>query len=233
MPTKILMLGRVNGLGEAVSRTLLAPEYKVYLADNVLTGFSLAMSEKPEIIILSKENHSSEYIKFCQWIRKEPVLSNIPIIVLGPTAEIEERIRILDAGANDYLSTPIEEKELIFRIEMLKRRDNRKSVPRTMSAGLIEMNLDSCVVTIAGKPVMLTTKEYRLLQEMLEAKGRVLSRDYLMERVWNTDKTLNIQTRTIDIHMSRLRSKLGPAGSYIITVRNIGYRVDIVPEWMS
>ena len=227
------MVGRDNSLGNEVSRALLAPDYKVHLADDVLAGFSLAMSEKPDVIILLKESHSSEYINFCKWIRKESLLANIPIIVLGPTEEVEERIRILDAGANDYLSTPIEEKELKFRIEMLKRHDNRKNAPRTMNAGLIEMNLDSCVVTVSGEPVMLTTKEYRLLQEMLEAKGRVLSRDYLMERVWNTDKTLNIQTRTIDIHMSRLRSKLGPAGRYIITVRSIGYRVDIVPEWMS
>lgn len=190
------------------------------------------MSGNPEIIIWDRTIPSADYINFLQWIHKEPTLSNTRILVLGPAVDIEEKIRMLDAGADDYLGTPFEEKELLFRIELLKRRDQQKRIPRIMSAGLIEMNLDSCVVSIGGEPVKLTTKEFRLLQELLEAKGRVLSRDYLLEEVWGSEKNLNVQTRTVDIHMSRLRSKIGPAGRYIITVRNIGYRIDIVAEWM-
>lgn len=226
------MVARDNELISAVSRTLSSPEYNIRFAGNVLTGFSLAMADNPEVIIMDRNIPATEYTNFLQWIHKEPGLSNIPVMVLGPSNGIEERIKMLDAGADEYLGTPFEDKELIFRIELLKRRDKLKNVPRIMNAGLIEMNLDSCVVTVGGEAVKLTTKEYELLHELLKAKGRVLSRDYLLEKVWGTNKALDVQTRTVDIHMSRLRTKIGEAGKYIITVRNIGYRIDVVAEWM-
>jgi len=88
------------------------------------------------------------------------------------------------------------------------------------------------LVFVDGESVNLTEKEYRLLQELMEVRGRVLTRETLLERVWGHQKSFNLETRTLDVHMSRLRTKLGSSASSIITVRNVGYRMNVAPEWL-
>ena len=89
------------------------------------------------------------------------------------------------------------------------------------------------LVYVANEGVNLTEKEYRLLRELMEARGRVLTRETLLERVWGHQKAYKLETRTLDVHMSRLRSKLGQSASNIITVRNVGYRMNVAPEWLG
>jgi len=215
-----------------MSQALIEEDYAVLQATNTNDAFIIAHQLNPELIIVDKAAPQSGGIEFCKSVRKEPAISRTPIIMLGATGNITERIEALDAGANEYLVTPFQMEDLLMSIKVLIHRGNLDTSSRIMSLGNIKMDLDSWIVTIAEKPVKLTTKEFRLLQELMEAKGRVLSRDFLLRRVWGLDKELDIQTRTVDIHMSRLRSKLGAASESIITVRNIGYRVDISPEWI-
>jgi len=215
-----------------MSQALIEEDYAVLQATNTNDAFIIAHQLNPELIIVDKAAPQSGGIEFCKSVRKEPAISRTPIIMLGATGNITERIEALDAGANEYLVTPFQMEDLLMSIKVLIHRGNLDTSSRIMSLGNIKMDLDSWIVTIAEKPVKLTTKEFRLLQELMEAKGRVLSRDFLLRRVWGLDKELDIQTRTVDIHMSRLRSKLGAASESIITVRNIGYRVDISPKWI-
>ncbi len=232
MLPKLLIVEQNKELNSIMSQALIEEDYAVLQASNTNDAFIIAHQLNPELIIVDKAAPQSGGIEFCKSVRKEPAISRTPIIMLGATGNITERIEALDAGANEYLVTPFQIEDLVMSIKVLIHRGNLDTSSRIMSLGNIKMDLDSWIVTIAEKPVKLTTKEFRLLQELMEAKGRVLSRDFLLRRVWGLDKELDIQTRTVDIHMSRLRSKLGAASDSIITVRNIGYRVDISPEWI-
>lgn len=232
MLPKLLIVEQNKELNSIMSQALIEEDYAVLQATNTNDAFIIAHQLNPELIIVDKAAPQSGGIEFCKSVRKEPAISRTPIIMLGATGNITERIEALDAGANEYLVTPFQMEDLLMSIKVLIHRGNLDTSSRIMSLGNIKMDLDSWIVTIAEKPVKLTTKEFRLLQELMEAKGRVLSRDFLLRRVWGLDKELDIQTRTVDIHMSRLRSKLGAASESIITVRNIGYRVDISPEWI-
>ena len=232
MLPKLLIVEQNKELNSIMSQALIEKDYAVLQASNTNDAFIIAHQLSPELIIVDKAAPQSGGMEFCKSVRKEAAISRTPIIMLGATGNSTERIEALDAGANEYLVTPFQMEDLITSIKVLIHRGNLDMSSRIMSLGNIKMDLDSWIVTIAEKPVKLTTKEFRLLQELMEAKGRVLSRDFLLRRVWGLDKELDIQTRTVDIHMSRLRSKLGAASESIITVRNIGYRVDISPEWI-
>ena len=97
---------------------------------------------------------------------------------------------------------------------------------------MTSMDLDRWTVIVSGAPIELTKKEFRLLQVLLEAKGRALTRDFLLQKAWSHATIHGLDTRTVDVHIGRLRRKLGDAGRYIITVRNVGFRFDILPEWV-
>jgi len=101
-----------------------------------------------------------------------------------------------------------------------------------LRAGEIEMDLDRYTVTVQGREIRLTTKEFELLRTLLEAKGRALRREFLMEKVWSYDRDADIESRTVDVHIRRLREKLGTEGRRILTVRNVGYRFHTAAEWI-
>jgi two-component system, OmpR family, alkaline phosphatase synthesis response regulator PhoP len=104
---------------------------------------------------------------------------------------------------------------------------------RTLRAGTIEINLQRSQVTVNGKPIKLTTKEFELLRELMETRGEVLSREFLLEKIWGYGKASEVDSRTIDVHIQRLRQKLGPEGGHILTVKNVGYRFDIFYNWIK
>ena len=104
---------------------------------------------------------------------------------------------------------------------------------RTLRAGVIEINLQRSVVTVNGKPIKLTTKEFELLRELMETRGEVLSREFLLEKIWGYGKASEVDSRTIDVHIQRLRQKLGAEGGHILTVKNVGYRFDIFYNWIK
>jgi two-component system alkaline phosphatase synthesis response regulator PhoP len=111
----------------------------------------------------------------------------------------------------------------------------RVSAPsvRTLRAGTIEVNIQRSAASIDGKPIKLTTKEFELLRELLETRGEVLSREFLLEKIWGYGKASDVDSRTIDVHIQRLRQKLGPEGGHILTVKNVGYRFDVFYNWIK
>lgn len=206
--------------------------YEVSLAREGREVLRLIREERPDFIILDRMIPSMGGIQICKNIRKEPALSETPIIMLGANGDASERILAFNVGADDYLMRPFDMEELLARIKAMYRRQKPGKDLKILKAGPIEIDLGRWVTSVNNISVTLTVKEFRLLQELLEAKGRVLSRDILLERVWGHEKEYDLNTRTVDVHIGRLRNKLGRAGGYIITVRNVGYRVDVSPEWI-
>ncbi|HEY6198058.1 MAG TPA: winged helix-turn-helix domain-containing protein [Candidatus Binatia bacterium] len=115
----------------------------------------------------------------------------------------------------------------------LLRRGTPTAPMRTLRAGTIEINLQRSSLTVNGKPIKLTTKEFELLRELMETRGEVLSREFLLEKIWGYGKASEVDSRTIDVHIQRLRQKLGPEGGHILTVKNVGYRFDIFYNWIK
>lgn len=138
-----------------------------------------------------------------------------------------------DIGADVDLQRPVVIEELLAKIAELQSRPPAMNGQRVLTAGAIKMIPDKWLVYANGESINLTEKEFRLLRELLEVKGRVVTRETLMRRVWGHQQSFDLETRTLDVHMSRLRAKLKSSGSNIITVRNVGYRMNVVPEWLN
>jgi two-component system, OmpR family, phosphate regulon response regulator PhoB len=200
------------------------------LATNSNDALRLTTLEKPDFVVIDRMLPDSGGIRLCRNIRANPELAETRIIMLGESDDLNERILSMEAGSDDYIVKPFAIEELLVRITALQRRHPLGKAEQTLTAGSIKMIPTEWAVYVDGIPVHLTETEYRLLHELLQVKGRVLTRESLLERVWGYQKVHNLETRTLDVHMSRLRTKLGSAGSNIITVRNVGYRIDTATE---
>jgi|SRR3954471_351843 two-component system alkaline phosphatase synthesis response regulator PhoP len=118
-------------------------------------------------------------------------------------------------------------------VKLVRRGTPIPPAMRTLRAGAIEINLQRSAVTVDGKPIKLTMKEFELLRELMETRGEVLSREFLLEKIWGYGKASEVDSRTIDVHIQRLRQKLGAEGGHILTVKNVGYRFDIFYNWIK
>ncbi len=159
----------------------------------------------------------------CRMIRQNPATQDMPVIMLTARGEETDRISGLECGADDYVIKPFSIRELILRIEaVLRRRSQPQQTNHIIKFGVLSVDYDSHEVFVNQKPLDLSALEFRLLSYLLESKGRVQSRNDLLSKVW--DIHTDLQTRTVDVHVKRLRDKLGEASNYIRTVRSFGYR---------
>jgi DNA-binding response OmpR family regulator len=160
----------------------------------------------------------------CRALRTEAATSSLPIILLTARSEEADRVRGLEIGADDYVAKPFSPTELVARIRALMRRSHRQqSAPEMLRFGSITMDLAGHNVTDNGHPVKLTAKEFLLLRYFLEHRGRVLSRDLLLRDVWGYTYTGG--TRTVDVHVRRLREKIPPLVKSLVTVQQFGYEL--------
>lgn len=118
-------------------------------------------------------------------------------------------------------------------MKLVRRRPPALTPMKTLKAGAIEINLQRSAATVNGKPIKLTNKEYELLRELMETRGEVLSREFLLEKIWGYGKASEVDSRTIDVHIQRLRQKLGAEGGRVLTVKNVGYRFDVFYNWIK
>jgi DNA-binding response OmpR family regulator len=177
----------------------------------------------PDLVILDLSLPGLSGLEVCRLIRARPATSGLPIIMLTARSSEADRVSGLDVGADDYMTKPFSLRELSARVRAVLRR-RRDDAPRPSgyrSAHLVA-DFDAVAVAVDGRPVRLTRREFELLKCLVENRNRVLSRDRLLERVWGYEHY--VETRSVDVHVGRLRSKLGPAGSQIETVVGLGYR---------
>jgi two-component system phosphate regulon response regulator PhoB len=156
------------------------------------------------------------------------------VLILTAKREQEDRIRGLELGADDYLTKPFSPRELVLRVQSILRRADQtgaESGGRLLRAGPLAVDVSAHEATLDGQELSLTPTEFRLLQALLERRGRTQSRRQLLERAWEVESDVaeRIQTRTVDMHVRRLRAKLGRVGDWVETVRGFGYRLKI-PE---
>lgn len=189
------------------------------------TGLFAALSRKtPRLILLDVMLPGMDGIEILKTLRASPATSAIPVIMASAKGTEYDKVIGLDSGADDYLAKPFGMMEMVSRIRAVLRRSAAATPEKVLCFGQIQMDPLSHTVSAAGKRVELTVKEFSLLQLFLEHPGRVFTRDQLLERIWSTDYIG--ETRTVDVHIGTLRTKLGPCGEYIRTVRGVGYRME-------
>ena len=197
--------------------------YKVISAKDGPEAIDLARKERPNLIILDIMLPSMEGTEVCKVLKKEDDTSPIPIIMLTAKSDEVDRIVGLELGADDYITKPFSPRELILRVKaVLKRGEKEEGEVHTLNAGSIHVDIDRFLVTVEGRLISLTATEIKLLIELIKSRGRVLSREILLDKVWGTG--CYVTDRTVDTHIRRLREKLGNGSQYIETVRGFGYR---------
>ena len=180
-----------------------------------------------DLVILDLMLPGMNGLLVCQAMRNDPSMAAIPIIMLTARGEESDRVSGLELGADDYVTKPFSPKELTARVTALLRRAGRKSSGAPLKYGPITIDADRHTVALDGEEVRLTAKEFLLLQYLVQHKGRVLSRDLLLSDVWGYNYTGG--TRTVDVHVRRLREKLPPLSDGIETIKQFGYKLTDLP----
>lgn len=186
--------------------------------------FSALKQNQPELIMLDIMLPGEDGIAILQKLRQNPATSGIPIIMATAKGTEYDKVIGLDLGADDYLAKPFGMMEMVSRVKAVLRRVSAGNIPQLLRMGALEMNRNSHTVLVAGQRTELTLKEFEMLRLFLENPGRVFTRDQIFDRIWGTDYAG--ESRTVDVHIGTLRAKLGPCGTYIETVRGVGYRME-------
>lgn len=182
---------------------------------------------KPQLILLDIMLPGMDGIAILKSLRADPVSAHIPVIMASARGTEYDKVMSLDLGADDYLAKPFGMMEMVSRIRAVLRRTAPQAPMDTLRLGGLRMNLQAHTVYAGESRVELTLKEFELLRLFLEHPGRVFTRDQLLARIWSADYLG--ETRTVDVHIGTLRTKLGECGGYIRTVRGVGYRMEAEP----
>ena len=225
MSTRVLVVEDDPDIAELVARYL---EKAGYTTARVSTGrdaLDAVRAKAPDLIVLDVMLPHVDGLEVCRLLRANDHTASIPIIMLTARADESERIVGLEMGADDYLAKPFSPNELVARVRALLRRAQRVDAPsgRPLSLGAIIVDPERHIVLLEGREVALTAKEFLLLAYLLQHRGRVLSRDILLEQVWGYRYTGG--TRTVDVHVRRLREKLPPLTDALVTVKQFGYKL--------
>ena len=180
----------------------------------------------PDLVVLDLMLPGMDGLELTRRMRAEPAWAGLPIIMLTAKADEVDRIVGLELGADDYVAKPFSPKELMARVRAVLRRARPADDARAISGGGVVLDPARHRVTVAGVPSELTAKEFDLLHALMAAAGRVLTREVLLNRVWGYAHADTIESRTVDVHVRRLRAKLGAAGRRIATVKSVGYRFE-------
>ncbi|WCJ59943.1 response regulator transcription factor [Fontisphaera persica] len=223
MKPKILVVDDEPDAVELIEFNLKGAGFDVISADDGAEAVQKARTAQPNLIILDVMLPEMDGMEVCKTLRRDPATAKIPIIMLTAKAAEIDRVLGLELGADDYVTKPFSPRELVLRVKnMLRRGQPTEEKQEQIRAGDLVIDIPRHQVTVKGKKVDLTATEFRLLTVLAQRRGRVQSRDQLLQDVWEYDNL--IDTRTVDTHMRRLREKLGPAARYLDTIRGVGYR---------
>ncbi len=221
---KILVVDDETDVTELLAYTLRAKGFVVEALNDPNRSIGVARAFMPDLVVLDVMMPELSGIQICRMLRADAKLRKVPVIFLTAKAEESDRIQGLETGADDYVAKPFSTKELVLRIQTIQRRmgEVAAAAPRQITAGRIVLDGERHEVLVSGQPVELTATEFKLLRLLMERRGRVQTREHLLINVWNYET--EIETRTVDTHVRRLREKLAGEADWIETIRGVGYR---------
>src|SRR6476660_4903924 len=218
---KILIVEDESDVTDLLALNLRKAGFKTTAAVDGASGLQKARDDRPDFIVLDLMLPKMSGLEVCKILKSDVATSQIPILMLTAKAEEIDRIVGLEFGADDYVTKPFSPREIALRIRAILRRGEKPE--ESLQSGPISIDPARHQVRVNGKPVRLTSLEFKLLRTLIQRRGRVQDRDRLLNDVWGYESV--IDTRTVDTHVRRLREKLGKAGEVIETVRGFGYRI--------
>ena len=221
----ILLVDDEPDLLQTLAYSLQKDGFTTRLAESAAEALKQARTAPvPDLVVLDLMLPDESGYVVCQKLRQDPTCSEVPIIMLTARGEESARVEGFEAGADDYVVKPFSPRELILRVRAVlrRRRGGEASADQEITFGALRVDPGAHQVWIEQREISLTALEFKLLHVLLSRRGRVQSRERLLEDVW--EMSPSITTRTVDTHVKRLREKLGPQGGYIETVRGVGYR---------
>ena len=228
-PCRVLVVEDEAEIASLIAYQLTRQGYRVETALTGTAALDALRRSLPDLVVLDRMLPGVSGDAVLKSVRSDPATREVPVLVLTAKREEEDRIMGLELGADDYLTKPFSPRELVLRVEAVLRRAQGERHPgggQIIQSGALRLNLGAKLVTLNGQEVHLTRIEFRLLRTLMDRRGRTQSRDRLLAEMWETRTNVvaRVQTRTVDMHVRRLRGKLGPEGDRIETVRGFGYR---------
>jgi two-component system phosphate regulon response regulator PhoB len=223
MKPKILVVDDEPDALEVLGFKLKEAGYAPLFAKDGARALTLARDERPALIVLDLMLPEVDGLEVCKILRRDPVTATTPILMLTARAAEMDRVVGLELGADDYVTKPFSPRELVLRIKKLLARAKTADEPLSMLRfGALEIDVPRHEVRVAGGAIGLTATEFKLLEILARRRGRVQTRERLLQDVWGYENP--IDSRTVDTHMRRLREKIGDAANYLETIRGVGYR---------
>ncbi len=227
MEAKILIVEDEKDIARMIDYNLKKESYKTVMLHDGSFAAMTAAKERPDLILLDLMLPGLDGLDVCRRLKADDRTSSIPIIMLTAKSEESDKILGLGLGADDYVTKPFSVKELLARVQAVLRRTRAKpSRAESFKAGVLEVDFLKVEARVKGAAVELTSKEFELLKALALSAGKVLSREDLLSKAWGMDAALELETRTVDVHVGTLRKKLRSEGKRIITVKNYGYRFE-------
>jgi DNA-binding response OmpR family regulator len=224
MNPRILVVDDEPDALEVLGFKLREASYEPIFARDGAQAITSARSERPALIVLDLMLPEVNGIDVCKILRRDPETAKIPIIMLTARATEMDRVLGLELGADDYVTKPFSPRELVLRIKkLLERTRAPESSDPLLRFGTLRIDVAAHEVTTANGPVTLTATEFKLLELLARRRGRVQTRERLLQDIWGYEGS--IDTRTVDTHVRRLREKLGADADYLETIRGVGYRL--------
>ena len=227
MNEKILIVEDEKDIARMVEYNLKKEGYRTVTLHDGSFAAGAAARELPDLVLLDLMLPGLDGLEVCRRLKAEARTARIPIIMLTAKGEESDKVLGLGLGADDYVTKPFGVKELLARVAaVLRRAKPAAESPEICRAGELELDARKVLVTLKGRPLELTAKEFELLKALMASGGKVLTREALLENAWGLDAAAEIETRTVDVHVGTLRKKLRSEGGRIVTVKNYGYRFD-------
>jgi two-component system phosphate regulon response regulator PhoB len=229
--SRVLIIEDEPDIRRTIDYNLAKESFQVFQAGSIAEGEQSILDNSPDVIILDLMLPDGSGLTLCRDIKSNDETKHIPIILLTAKADEVDRVIGFELGADDYVTKPFSVRELILRVKAILKRgisEPTKADDAEFIFGELKLNLEAHQIFINNKEISFTALEFRLLKHLIDRRGRVQTRDQLLEEVWGY--SAEVTTRTVDTHIKRLREKLGSNGEYIQTIRGVGYRFSKTPN---
>ena len=230
MPDKILVIEDEPDIRKTLEYNLARESFIVSTAGSLKKAKNILENPNFSLILLDLMLPDGSGLDLCRELKSNSALKEIPIIILTAKDDEVDKVVGFELGADDYVTKPFSVRELILRVKAVLKRNQKTATPLEINRnfGSLVMDIESHEVFIDDEEITLTALEFKLLNQLVERRGRVQTRDQLLSDVWGYSS--DVTTRTVDTHIKRLREKLGVMGKYIQTIRGVGYKFSRTPE---